>query len=215
MATKLKRRPRTAPRRQRQRKLLSHMKDVPTHASSNYREFLLTRILQGTDRRTYPLSIEFLYTLCSSSQSLNKISYNAGISLGRLLYRNKKPSPHTKTLFRNEYLYLLADFLEAAGIGRATFHPTSHGTLVRVYRESAVRTGERIHHFEAGIVAGFLGAAGANLPYVREAQCTSEGASHCEYVSMPMAIKTEDSVSPGLEMLQRLASEIAAAHQRG
>jgi predicted hydrocarbon binding protein len=183
-----------------------------TLQSANYRELLLTQIMDGKDRRTYPLSVEFLNALCSSSKSLNAISYNTGISVGRLLYRNRKSNPSKKMLFRNEYLQGLANFLESTGIGRVTFHPTSHGTLIRVYRESPIRVGNRIHRFEAGIIAGFLGAAATNIPYIKEELCTSKGDDLCEYVAMPMTIKREDKEeASGPEMIQRLALELAAA----
>lgn len=192
----------------------------------NYNELLITKVLSGEGKKTDPILAEFLYSIYSLSPAMGELSYRYGISIGRLLYRMGTKKQRHKILYRNEHMGDLLHFLEAAGLGKATFHPTTHGTIIRMYRERKLNSGHKTHFFEAGLIAGFLGAAGTSIPYVKELVCTSEGGEFCEYVCLPLStrIPEEHTVSPqalreigyGIASVQALPpadSAVPAAYQ--
>ena len=178
----------------RRKRIVVHMVGAPSSANStsgapypSYSGLLLSKILSSSDEKKSSILSEFLCALYSLSPTMSRMSYRFGISKGRLLYRLDLPARvRHKAIYRNEHMGDVLDFLEAAGIGRTTFHPTTHGTIIRVYRDSPVIFGSRIHYFEAGLIAGFLGAAGESIPHVEESQCTARGDGLCEYISMPL-----------------------------
>jgi predicted hydrocarbon binding protein len=178
-----------------------------------YRELLIGKVLNGERKASSPVAAEFLYAMYSTSPALCSLSYSFGISLGRLLYKRiAERTSASRIVFRNEYLPSLADFFDAAALGMSTFHQTTHGTIIRVYRRSPIAMGTKTHALEAGIMAGFLGSAGGSVPHVEETECMSEGGEYCEYTATPLALKSDDNSvhQPGPEAIMRLATAISA-----
>ena len=121
--------------------------------------------------------------LSSLTASLKKLSYNYGVTVGRAVYRLFEERRHYR--WYGDSIQDVILFFETIGYDYILYKILTDNVEVSIYRKNRVRLGCNIHSFDAGIMAGFLGAARGEFVRVTETSCCNNGAECCRFTTAP------------------------------
>lgn len=140
-------------------------------------------------------------------------SYRSGFSHGRSLYgivSVQKPGR-----MDGEYMALLAQFLESVGACGVSVGTSPEGVVLRLHGTGArLELGANVHHFEAGIISGFLSAMTRRHVAVQETECRDNGAMSCSFATRRYHGSAAHSLVPDAA-IERFAVHIARSTSPG
>lgn len=144
----------------------------------SYEDALVKGIINGDlDVRVSEEAILIGAVLESLTPSLRSLTTAIGRQIGRVVFKHM----HAPRMSRADDFGALSAFFESVGYRNATFTESGVSASVRIYKSCDADMGGRIHHFEAGLVAGFAGAALGVPVNAIEAECTNNGAKCCGF----------------------------------
>ncbi len=131
--------------------------------------------LEGEDAVTLAAAMSSLTT------SLKKLSYNYGLTLGRSVYRIFEGRRHYR--WYGDSIQDIVLFFERLGFDYMLYRILTDSVEVSVYRKGRQGLGCNIHSFDAGVLAGFLGAARGEFVRVTEVSCCNNGSDCCRFTT--------------------------------
>ncbi|VVB76813.1 V4R domain protein [uncultured archaeon] len=143
-------------------------------SSANRKEFLISKMLSSPHDGARRLELhDVIYNL---SGRLRALAYRSGFDLGASLYGHSGTN-----------IGALERALENAGFGKITYQPFESHSIITAYRtrRGAADLGSGMHHFEAGIIAGYMSAHAKRAIYVKESKCVYDGDRFCQFIASP------------------------------
>ncbi len=160
-------------------------KKTPKHATKHVRsskvteipaidveQVLINRISRNESERKVPRKALFIPEIMyASSTNLRELAFSNGISAGRMMHESS-----------DKTMNALLTILEQAGLGQVLYH-LFENTGVITAKPSIVEPNikARVHTYEAGIIAGFLGAFAHHGMNVSETHCIYDGNEMCQF----------------------------------
>ena len=131
--------------------------------------------LEGEDAATLSIAVSSL------TASLKKLSYNYGMTVGRSVY--KLFEERKKYKWYGDSIQDLIMFFEKLGYNYILYKILTDNVEILVHRKNRVGLGCNLHSFDAGVMAGFLGAARGDFVRVSEVSCCNNGAEACKFTT--------------------------------
>ena len=113
--------------------------------------------------------------LFSSAESLSEFGYSYGFQIGR----------KTSMVFKGNNINALVNLLEASGLGRVLYLPSTDRVIIRSakLKKSDYNTGLNMHTYEAGLISGYLSYNTSKEIYTYETSCIYNGSDRCQFIS--------------------------------
>ncbi|MCL5440356.1 MAG: hypothetical protein M1448_00520 [Candidatus Marsarchaeota archaeon] len=153
--------------------------------SDSYEEALLRSVL-GKERvgEVSPRALLLAEILSGFTSRMREMSYTKGIGCGRTLFKIIGERRGYDQC--GEYMPLFANFLGNAGYRDVTYQILPHRIIVQMKPPDGSNIRKKMHHFEAGMLCGFLNAASHRFAFVSEKSCTNEGGRECVIAYEPL-----------------------------
>ena len=142
----------------------------------SYEDALVKGIINGDiDVRVSEEALLVGAVLESLTPSLRSLTTSIGRQIGRVVFKHM----HAPHMSRTDDFGALFAFFMSVGYGNTSFTDSGTSVALRIYKSCDADMGGRIHHFEAGLVSGFAGAALGVPANAVETECTNNGAKSC------------------------------------
>jgi predicted hydrocarbon binding protein len=157
------------------------MAAAPSHGELSYERALAKSVLdhdlplEGEDAVTLSAAMSSLTT------SLKRLSYNYGMTVGRSVYRLFDERRHYH--WYGDSIQDLVLFFEKLGYSYILYKILTDNVEIVIHRKGRTDLGCNIHSFDAGVMAGFLGAARGDFIRVSERECCNNGAEACRFTT--------------------------------
>ena len=201
---------RLTPRKRAKRVKIAEEPAYPSREELSYERALAKSILG----RGMALESEDAATLAAAvsslTSSLKKISYNYGLSVGRAVYRLFEGRRHYR--WYGDSIQDIILFFEKIGYNYILYKILTDSVEVSVHRKSRANLGCNIHSFDAGMLAGFLGAARGEFVRVTEVSCCNNGAESCRFTTAGVA---DDPFCTNIEKISSMAGSDRGKEGKG
>ena len=144
----------------------------------SYEDALVKGILNGDpDMRVSEEAALVGAVLESLTPSLRLLTTSIGRQIGRTIFKRV----HAPGISQADEFVALSTFFKAVGYENATFTESGGSVLMHIYKSCDADIGGRIHHFEAGLISGFVGASLGIPANAVETECANNGAKCCSF----------------------------------
>jgi predicted hydrocarbon binding protein len=174
---------RTVPRARRAKRIAIPKVPPPTYEEINYEGALAKSVLDSHTTPENEDAVTLAAALSSLTVSLKKISYNYGLTVGRSVYRLFEGRRHYK--WYGDSIQDAVLFLEKLGYNYILYKILTDNIEISIYRRNRGHLNCNIHSFDAGLIAGFLGAARGDFTKVTEVSCCNNGSDCCKFTTAP------------------------------
>ena len=182
-------------------------KEVLEIPASDIEQLLVERIARNESELRVPRKALFIPEIIySSTPGLRELAYTNGISAGRMIHERSDKTMNA----------LLAT-LEQAGLGKVLQHMFEN-TGVITARPNVLEPNikERIHSYEAGILAGFLGASTSQPINVSETHCIYDGNEMCQFkITGLVKYEENNNYSKSEQVLESIVKGIRNKNHNG
>ena len=165
----------------------------------NYESAMAKNVLDQSAPLESEDAVALAAGLSSLTSSLKRLSYNYGMTVGRTVYKVFEGRKHYK--WYGDSIQDIVLFFEKIGYNYILYKILTDNVEVSIYRKNKVRMGCNIHSFDAGVMAGFLGAARGDFVKVTETACCNNGAECCKFTTSGYP---EDPFSTDIEGIGKL-----------
>ncbi len=142
----------------------------------SFEDALIKSILNGdADTRVCEEAILTGAVLESLTPAIRALSTENGRQIGRSLFKHT----HASNMSRTDDLRALYTFLKSVGYANSTITDSVTAVSVKIYRSCNADMGGRIHHFEAGLISGFVGSSFGIPINAVEVECANNGGKCC------------------------------------
>ncbi|MDE1865270.1 MAG: hypothetical protein KGH94_01360 [Candidatus Micrarchaeota archaeon] len=156
----------------------------PNYEEINYEGALARSVMDHAASLENEDAVALAAGLSSLTESLKRLSYNYGLSVGRSVYRLFEGRKHYR--WYGDSIQDLVLFFERLGYRYIKYKILTDDIELIVYRKNRAGMGCSVHSFDAGLMAGFLGAGRGDFVRVTEVSCCNNGGEFCRFTTAPV-----------------------------